>query len=228
MPKKKEYRELFQLPPVNLFKKDLLELESILVQNNQTDQLSIEFTYNDTTISASSFNELFLHNDLAKFSSYLSLRMYRRIDHEIEGSISITLHNNFGQCQLSSHDDTWFYGKKHQIFNFFKNKKPWYSFMQHLSIAIIFGINLAVSIIYTINFYTKQQYNSMFLSVLTFLAFIIIFTLILKQKIFPYIKINTYNKEQKKLGINEVGAIFTVITAIITIIQTILQFLPNK
>ena len=54
----KEYRETLNIHPVIFYKKDLFELESLLIENNDLDNLEVSLDHNNTTFRAESIQEL--------------------------------------------------------------------------------------------------------------------------------------------------------------------------
>ncbi|QOY51196.1 hypothetical protein [Candidatus Sulfurimonas baltica] len=217
MSTKKEYREIINLEPIVLYKKDLLELENIIVQDKEADKLTIDIKHDNTTYSANTIDELFLEEDLPLTCNRFSLSMHKWADKNIISGVYISLNFNHADFQLNSSDSTWYYGKKHQIKDFFQKRKPWYSFL--IRIYTWFGGFSMLFLFYAAYLFSEDKYISMILPILMFIILTIAFPLMQKQLIFPYIKINTYDKKKTTIGLNEVSLVIASIAGLLTIIQ---------
>lgn len=223
MEKKLEYREIFDLNSVFLCKKDLFQLEKILVEDPESDQIDIRISFNSTSISAESFKELLSNPDLPKFTDKLSISMQRWIETEeykgISCGVSLSLHYNHINCQIHSLDQTWFLGKKSQIEKFFKSKKPWYFLLNKLSFA--YPTIVMALIVYSSALLSKKQYFQMILPIVCSIVLIVATTLIFKQKLFPFVKIHLQERTSIKFGFSEWCALIGALSGFATLVQVL-------
>jgi hypothetical protein len=223
MSEKTEYRELFNLNSSRLSKNDLLQLEKILVEDPKTDQIDIKLSFDSTTISAESFEELVSKSGIPLSTDKLSIDMNRWIDKGdykgISSGVSLSLHFNHITCQIHSIDQTWFLGKKHQIEKFFKTKRPWYSWLNTLvflypNIAILLAVYGAV-------LFSEKQYVEMILPIFSSIAFLSVTALVFKQKLFPFVKVYLQEREKNTFGFNEWCALVGALSGFATLVQLI-------
>ena len=218
-----EYRELFDLNAALLSKHDFFELEKILLENSNTDKIKFDLSFDSTTISAESAEELLSHADLPLSTDQLSIGMTRWIDTEeykgISGGISLSLHYNHINCQIHSIDQTWFLGKKAQIEKFFKLKKPWYFFLNKSFPA--FPTIVMLMIAYSSALLVKKQYFEMIVPIVCSVVLLIVTVLTFKEKLFPYVRIYLKEKVSIKFGFNEWCALIGAISSFAAIVQMV-------
>jgi len=221
MPKQREFQEIFDINPVLLHKKDLFELENILIENAETDKIDIQLKYNNTTIPADSFEDLFSNADLPDSTDKLSVAMTRRAKKEdyigFPCGVNLSMHYNHVNCLVYSVDNTWFLGKKAQIKSFFRKKKPWYAFL--ISVSTSLPALSILFLFYSAYLFAKKQFIEMILPIASFLIILISTAFIFKQKIFPYVKVNLHDKPKFKFGFNELCVLIGALAGIATIIQ---------
>lgn len=221
MKRQKEYQELFDLNSVSICKNDLFELEKILVESPETDQIDIELSFDSTTISAESFEELLAHTDLPISTDKLSINMYRWADENkiISCGIHLSFNYNHINCQISSLNKTWFLGKKLEIEKFFNSKKPWYLFLKKSSVA--FPVIVMALIFYSSDLLAKKQYYEMILPIVCSILLMTVSALIYKQKLFPFIKIYLQERASIKFGFNEWCALIGGLSGFATLVQAL-------
>lgn len=223
MIKKIEYRELFDLSSALLSKADLFHLEKILIEDPKTDRMHIQLSFDSTNLSAESFKELLSNPDLPTSTDKLSIEMQRWIDTEdykgISSGVSLSLHYNHINCQIHSIDQTWFLGKKSQIEKFFKSKRPWYLWLNKLS--VVYPNIIILLIVYGAAMVAKKQYSQMILPIICSIILIIVTTLIFKQKLFPFVKIHLQERVRIKFGFNEWCALVGALSAFATLVQAL-------
>jgi len=221
MSEKTEYRELFNLNSAKLSINDLLQLENILVEDPKTDQINIKLSFDSTTISAESFEELLSKSGIPSSTDKLSIDMRRWIDSGdykgISSGVSLSLHFNHITCQIHSIDQTWFLGKKSQIKKFFKTKKPWYSWLNTLAflypnIAILLAVYGAVLI-------SEKQYLEMILPIVSSIALLSVTALVFSQRLFPFVKVYLKEREKNTFGFNEWCALIGALSGFANLVQ---------
>jgi hypothetical protein len=231
--KKVEYNTSFDINSAILYKKDLLKLEEILVENSETDSLEIKLSFDNITITAESFDELFANPNISEPIENLSMdiRMIRRmrIDNDINiiSSISLLIFFTFIKCLLRSSDQTWFLGKKSQIEKFFAAKKPWYSFLSNSRFAlslVVLPLIIGMLFGYIAYILFLGKYSALILPIVCFVTIIIIYVLIAKQKIFPVVKIYLKERTKKKFGLYQWVLLITLLASIATIVQFLTNF----
>jgi len=220
---KTKYGEIFDLNSVLLSKNDLFILERMLIEDPETDRINIQISFNSTRVSAESFEELFSDSDLPASTDKLSINMTRSIETEkyigSYYSVRLTLSHNYIDCQISSPDQTWFLGKKSQIENFFKSKRPWYLWLNKLSF-VYSGIVIAL-IFYSSAMLGIKQYSQMILPIISSIVFIVLTILIYKQKIFPFVRIHLQERTKIKFGFAEWCALIVALSAFATLVQVL-------
>lgn len=225
IPKKVEYREHFYLKSSLLSKNDLFMLEEMLIDNPETDRIEIEISFDSTTVSVESIEELFSNPDLPASTDKLYIRMVRWIEIEdykdISSSISLSLHYNHISCQIHSLDQTWFLGKKSQIEKFFNSKRPWYSWINKL--AITFPFLITVLVLYGSFMFREKQYSQMILPMISSIVLIVVTALIYKEKIFPFVRIHLDERKKMKFEFYEWCTLIAAISAFATFVQGLIR-----
>ena len=207
--------------PAFLSKNDLFELERILVEDPKTDKIDITLSFDSTTISAETFDELLSHTDIPTSTDKLSIIMRRRVEDvgfdEIASGVILSLHYNHIDCKIHSYDQTWFLGKKSQIEKFFTLRKPWYLFLNKSS--VLFPAFSAALFLYSGFLLAEEKYYEMILPAICSIALISVSVLTLKQKLFPFVKIYLKERSRTKFGFNEWCALIGALSGFATLIQ---------
>jgi len=218
----KEWRKTVDVHPVVLYKKDIIELITFLMdcEENQKVGIAIKFGYKGLTKTLTSIE------DLRNFSKEdptgdLSIAVRTRDDAGIINGITLTMYNGYVSYKIYSKSETWFLGKISQLDNFFKKNKPWYApitrFMRFTGPALVMSfIYLFISSI--------QRHNILLASLSVFFTILMIFISYsaYKNKIFPFVRIVPSDQQRR---------IFTaeLVTIIISITGTIIiPILSNK
>lgn len=221
MSEKIEYRELFHLSSTYLSKDDLLQLEKMLVEDSNSDRLEIKVSFDSTTITGKSFDELLVSHDYPASTDELSVDMKRWIDTEeykgISCGVSLSLHHNYINCHIHSVDQTWFLGKKAQIEKFFKSRKPWYSLLNKSALA--YPTIVMALVFYGATMLVKKQYIHMVLPIACSIILIIVTVLIYKQKLFPFVRIGLKETTKRNFGFSEWCALIGAISGFATLVQ---------
>lgn len=229
---KNEWRDLFNLPPVFLDKTDLFVLEKILctLQEGMTCEFKIRLTNNAQNIEATSLKELFNYPNLSVSTDKLSIDCYNWKGHgggrDIVGGISLTLHHNYGSCQIWSSDEEWFIGKREKIKVFFLTKRPWHSLITKVY-PFLFPILILLLLQYAaFNFGIKNYFIATSLFILTFLLLFSAY-LTYKNVLFPYVKVILAEKDTEKVDLNYIFGIITTIASLFIIIDYIVRLASN-
>lgn len=228
---KNEWRDLFDLSPVLLYKADLFDLEKMLctVEDGVSSKFCIQLTNKNQNIEVSSVKELFDYSGLPSQTDKISIVVHNWKTEgsgarNIVGGVSLTLHHNYVSCQIHSCNEEWFIGKKEKIKRFFVAKKPWYSvitrcapFLLPMLILIPFQ-NAAFSL-------GKKEYSSAILSFALIVFFLTFGYLSFKMVLFPYVKVFLKEKNKKAIDWNFICTILMTFSAVLVIIDYIFKWL---
>ncbi len=222
-----EYRDLFSLKSVRLWRDDLFKLEEILVEDQSTDFLDIEVMFDNATRPFNSFKEVFTDNNLPESINKLRVKMKRWIEledgREILSGIDLCFYESYANCQLHSIDKNWFLGMRTQIKEFVKARTPWYAVLNKLE--VLYPNIALVLLFYSYIEYERGQYFYIILPIITAIMLFTITYLIHKQKLFPFVKIMLEEKQKLDLGIMGWSAIASCIFTGLTFIQGLILLL---
>lgn len=222
MTEQPEYREVLDLNSVLLCKNDLLELEKIVVDDPETDEIKISLEFDSTQINANSFKELLSRDDLPISTDKLNIRMSRWIRKEgyrrISCGVRLRVHFKHVSCHIHSPDQTWFLGKKSQIENFVRSKRPWYFFINKIAPWVI-GLITLTTIFYCIYLFKEKQFYEMILPIASYIILVTIGILTFTKKLFPFVKIYLQENTKRKFGFYELCALIGALAGLATIAQ---------
>ena len=123
-----EYREIVNLGPVKLYKKDLLELETFLTRlfPNAAIVFEIRLVLESLIMKSNSVESL-LNNNIPLRTNELHLSVTGTRDGiEVDRGITFIFSSNYISYQIHSKDSVWFSGANKLIKEFFNARKPWY------------------------------------------------------------------------------------------------------
>jgi hypothetical protein len=224
-----EYRKIFHAGPCRLFKEDIYTLVDIL-----RSEIPTCTTKDDFEISTDIDGYYIRENDLDLFFSRKELpnkfnKLYIRIigwkndgNLEIDKSVNITLHVNYVDFQIASKNKIWFSGTSSLLLDFFKKRKPWFSFLDKILpfFSGVLPLIFLVAFIYLI----KIQYYLFSVGAFILLAFsIVVATFYLKNKLVPFVEI-ILKPKKSILNINTFLIIIGILTLIFTAIGVIKSF----
>jgi len=226
MAKNQEYGELFNLHCVLLRRQDLFALEKLLVDDPRTDRLKLQVSFDSTSVTAESVEDLLKYEDLPTFTDKLSLEMHRWTTaqgcRDISAGVSLTLHHNFVNCHISSMDRTWFLGKKAEVEKFFKLRRPWYAWLN--KIAPSFPAVALLLLFHSVNLLSAKNYRSVGLPIASSAVLGLVAVLAFNQKLFPFVRICLQETgEGFRLGFNEWCAIIGAISGLAAIVQLVVD-----
>jgi hypothetical protein len=124
--------------PVLLYEEDLLELEKILLDptSHKNDKLTFELAYKERRYRASTVKDLLEYEGLPKSTDRLSIKRFGWVENagkaDINRSIILNLYHGCIDCYINSYDEDWYKGKLSRLKEFFKERKPWYSFLNKI------------------------------------------------------------------------------------------------
>jgi hypothetical protein len=114
-----------------------MKLEEVLTQDYSNPGLDIRLVDNERTLRATSFQDL-LARDLPDHTSRLYATVNSWNDERgIDAGCSIDLNHNGASFQLHDVLESRFFGKRTQVERFFKDHRPWYSWI-NISAPFVF------------------------------------------------------------------------------------------
>jgi len=218
---KEEYREIVDLSPVKLYKKDLLELETLLNKlfANAAIKFEIEPVFESLRMKSNSVESL-LNNNIPLRTNKLNLSVTGRKDGiEIDRGISFTFYSNYISYQIHSKDEVWFSGANKLIKEFFNARRPWYWWAEKEMFYVLGGIIVLLGGIVAGSLLTSAIRESDTFRYITSLSLCVLLGLFIfatcSNRIFPY----TFICFEDKSKFDYKLATFTV--AIITLLVTL-------
>jgi len=231
---KNEWRDLFNLSPILLYKADLFDLEKILstVANGINSEFRIQLTNKNQTIEVSSVQQLFACPDLPSHTDEISINVLNwkkegSDSQNIVGGVYLTLHHNYVSCQIHSEDEEWFIGKKEKLKRFFATKKPWYSVITRgapfiLPVLIIIPLqNLVSSLV-------RGEYPRAIISFICLFIFSILGYFSCRMLLFPYVRIVLKERNKSRVNVQLICAVIGAISAVFVIIDYISKWFVFK
>ncbi len=172
----KEYRKIFDLPPLKLTRADIRSLadlvgNSIPVTRDKgiIQPLNFSIGTDNTTYTAHSIDDL-LANTLPDTIDAFSIRGTGWSDYRtINCGISINLRRTVADVQIHAIDGIWFKGMIQEINEFCINHSPWYRIFRNCIAFISGGLNSIFCCAFLFFLYREQFLFSM-ISLLTVIA----------------------------------------------------------
>jgi|GEM_PF-6057189 len=214
-----EFRRVFNIQPVVLYKDDLFELEDIIKSDLQYEgvELTIRLDIDeDQTKTISSFRDInfSINNNLN------GMRIEFINGNRPYNAIYLSFREKGADFQIASSNQTWYFGKISQLNQFFKKKRPWY-YLITKNMPIIAGILPAI-FAFGITFYWGKEYLPLIFAILIALSFYVDYRYT-KNMIFPYTKININPRPESELGLELISVVIGGLTLLVTILSVIID-----
>lgn len=226
---KSEWRDLFNLPPVLLYKADLFALEKVLCASEEgiTSEFRIQLTNKTENIEISSFEELFTYSNLSVVTDKLKINCHnwkaQGESRDIVSGVSLTLHHSYADCQIYSRNEEWLIGKREKIKSFFVSKKPWYSIITR-NVPFILPILILIPFQNLVLSLGKKDYPSVVFYFFLLFAFLILGYLSFRMLLFPYIRIVLREKNKNAINWDFVFNVVVALSAVLVIIDYIFKW----
>jgi hypothetical protein len=217
-----EHRKIEELPPIRLYRKDLIALEKLLKSdtNWSSGDFKIDIGHGYKTIPISTFIEL-PTEDFPESTDDVSLKIIGwNSEREIENGVSMRFYHNHANYQIHSLNEVWFEGKISQLNSFFKKRKPWYSWLNATMPIIAPLLSWASLFIIFWGYYTKLPWV-MFIASALFVSTIAVGWMSFKERLFPYVKVFFSDKPNNKSSYELITLILELAILIATIISII-------
>jgi len=227
--KKAEHRKIEKLPPVRLYIKDLFALEKLLkTETNWRDgDFKIDIGHENKTISISTFSELPI-DELPESSNDVSLKIIGwNSEGEIENGVSMRFYHNYADYQIHALNEVWFDGKRSQLNAFFRNRKPWYSWL-NASIPVLTLLLSWAAIAIAVWGYRANLIWVTLVATLLFISVVVVGWFNFKQQLFPYVKVSFLDKPNQKLGIEVITLVLELAILIATILSIIIPLMARS
>lgn len=215
-----------------LYEEDLYELEKLLSDSytHQYDKANFTLTYKEKQFSAPTVTDLLKFEALPESTDKLSISRKGWVEEGeklmINRGINITMYHNYISCQIFSYDEDWYKGKISRLKEFFKARKPWYSFLTITS--PFFPIIAMLSFWYSAMLIIHNKLILAIAPSCLFLLLIYVSIMSYQKKMFPYVKIILSKKQKFKFGLNEFKIFIVILASLATILQFIFSLLTNK
>lgn len=181
------YWKIPDLPPIALNKVDLIELERIARGGIEGPNVRIGVIVEDTEITGASMDELFSITELPAMTRKLILEA--REQGPDAKSVGLTLYHNHANAQVSSNDETWFYGKTSQIRRFFSKHRPWYWWFIGMNGSAIAGLLYVATLSGAVLAISSDLYWLLSGSFVAFVGAVALTSSAFSGKPFPYVRI---------------------------------------
>lgn len=221
---KKEYREIFKLPPTILRKRDLFELEKLIGDEKKAklNDLDISLIHNEKVFEAKSFSKIFEMADLPEKTDSLTIDFQKWKKEDVISGISLTLYKNYISCQIHSTDPDWFEGKRKRIQHFFKTRKPWFFLLNR-----IYPFFALIGLLYFLNNAEKAFISKSPLLIVEYLGGLALTSwsiyLYFKDELFPYVTIQTNDEKSPLVNLNNIVAVAAIGSFLEGLIQIIIS-----
>jgi hypothetical protein len=222
---KAEFRKIENLPPVLLYKKDLIILEKLLKSdiNSKDDDYRIDIGHENKSTPISTITEL--TDELPESSNEVSIRIIGwNSEREIENGISIRLYHNYANYQIHAFNEVWFDGKRSQLNAFFRSRRPWYSWL-NASIPFLTPLLSWAAIAIAIWGYRDGLIWATIIATLLFISVIVVGLLNYKQQLFPYVKVFFTDKPNRKLALEAIILVLELAILIATLLSIIIPLM---
>jgi hypothetical protein len=223
---KAEFRKIEKIPPVLLYKKDLIALEKLLKSdtNWKDDDFRIDVGHENKSTSIYTFSELPI-DELPESSNEVSIKIIGwNSEREIENGISMTLYHNYAEYQIHALNEVWFDGKRSQLNTFFRSRKPWYSWLNG-SIPVLLPLLSWAALAIAIWGYRYDLIWVLVIATLLFISVIVVGWLYFKQQLFPYVKVFFTDKPNRKLAIEVIMLVLELTILIATLLSIIIPLM---
>jgi hypothetical protein len=220
-----KYNKNINLPPIILYRENLLELIEILTESPNAESISLEIiiTYKNVENTLTTIEELRNYKHEGNLGNIkIVVSFYEGKDTKSHKYISMDLNNISAKYYIATDDEVWFFGKISQIDEFIKKHKRWYSIIRKISPPIFFVY--CGFVFGSIQLLSKNM-NLYFLLPIFSLLIIQSLLLLLVYVIFPYTTIYLREKnkyltfESKTILISILSLIIALVSLIINIIK---------
>ena len=225
---KAEHRKIENLPPIRLYMKDLVALEKLIKSdvNWRDGDFKIRIGHDNKTISIASFSEL-SKEDLPESVNDISIEIIGwNSERDIENGISMKFYHNYADYQIHALNEVWFNGKRSQLSDFFRNRKPWYSWL-NATIPVLTPLLSWVAIATAIWGYRAEQIGGVIVATLLFVSVITVGWLNFKQQLFPYVRVFFLDKTNQKIGVEVITLILEIAILIATLISIVIPLMAK-
>jgi len=217
-----DYSDSFKLNSVKLSKEDLLKLKNVLIDDPKKTELIIYVKYNYSNFSVNSFEDLFKIPTLPNVIKDMSIHIQYNDDNEYKRGMWIFFSNSSVSCNINSSDETWLLGKKEQIKEFIKGRKPWYNSLRKF-LFFLPPLMFSPTLIYIVLLIIEKEYYLTILPTLFLFVLLTFGILSLDNKIFPFTKIEI-NKSKKAFNLKSKETL-SIMIALLSFTLTLIQLI---
>lgn len=224
----KQFRKVTYVHPILFHKQDLFDLERLLKQDSNKSHVKITLSHGDTFITATSFEQLF-NEALPNHTDDLEIVFLSDYDQEEKegNNVVLTIRITSVRYSIFSENESWFLGKGEQLRKFMQKRKPWYSIinavMRSRSLVLIpFIVNIILLVLLFSDFRTVAVNLVVPVTLASFLFGL--FALFYFRDAFPYVRINFYDKEPKRVDKDTIVVVIELLLLVIALVALILQF----
>jgi hypothetical protein len=196
-----EFREIVKLGPVLLRRDDLASLEQLLLDGvslnpNYPPAFGIED--GPRRFTAHSMTELLQKTPPRSYGNFTATLNSWDEKKDIDSGIILTLNKNYGNFQLFARNETLFLGKKQQLVQFFRDRRPWYGWItQMMPFA---GAPVAITaLFFSAALFSQGRLVASGLSLVLGLTTGAMLWLAFQNRMFPYIRV-MLTEPQKRPG----------------------------
>jgi hypothetical protein len=210
---------------LKFYKEDLFELERLIKENfppsERREDFEIRAEFTNRVLYKHSLQELFEESPPPN-NDKLSFRIIgwsndRRIDKKIE----VRLYGIVRDVEIQGENEVWVKGMHEMLKDFFLRRKTFYSGIKSTSSVIAGGIlGLCLALVPS-TFKAAHYFITSILIVMAMLALIISYPKN-NNKLFPYVRINYFSKDEKKYDIAAINSLIGTVIGGLTLIATII------
>lgn len=224
-----KYTQTQRIQPCRLTKEDLFNLVDLIQtdfpKSERKEDFQIIAFIPGADASENSLNDLFTHKNLPKFLDKLSIRQIGwSTEGNIDKSLDLTFYNSFIELRISGELESWVRGKKLQVTDFLKAKRPFLWFIHTVPILILRGSFFPL-ILAGVGIMGTQIYKNGIDSVGIILPISVLCITLFDFAIgkYPYVRIYIEKEKTFIERYNTLIIVITFVAAIFTIIGVIFQ-----